>query len=863
MGQIAAESPREQTLGCGSGFGAGFNHHTPGPFYTNWGLQTCCQSPTVGQHVATAHHPVDPRFELPVETCVDDEISCEIVESALSEEMVSSWSGISGVPGLGYSIRPKEGCELETCELAINTAQQVQDILNSEPEWSANSAQNLASLRVDLPRVNHHDLIRSRTVSVHNPLPPPTASAASKQPHNAASKSGNGSGGYNGVSAVGHLMSDSVNFERHNPAKSASKNAKRPLRATVSSRLKSKLSLPASWPSSGNGSGNAEGDQKQPNSLPSQFIPRAPIPTPEVLAAARNNKAAKQQQLQTQSQRSSMSGSGQNSIPHQHGSGQNSIPHAQHISSPTRPQKSQQDSFSANNDAILKQEQIYQVPKDREGDYSYAYDCSISPAVVIKWNEENPSDENDSDFGTEESDGDQDSNLVSPVSDVDLKPVRRQQAPVHPPNISQKKSKQKTKLARKKSSLPAGNFSNKLDAENIYEEIEDVKAQSASSSINNSDSGIGGLTSKSLNSYGSSSASKSSSGGSTGNGNGFSASKGTLDVSRPRHKKSSNSEQGKSAMAAAAERAKRKQESGIPLSSLDALISQTSPGLTAHQKLSLRRSLVDELFEELIQRHHRRVLDELRLDVEEFIAPSPDFIDLAAENSSNISPKSSRSSAQSCSKLHRCESMDFKNSQNNFKKNDNVQVEQNNSSSGGQRNAAEPNKKIGPKLWQSARKCTEVIQRKLKKSSLDLQQQQNSQQPCANSVSAHAGSISSPSTNFKPSISGPNLPPPVPPHQHLVSGALNLQSQVTRRGHRPLSAIVTTSNNNNNSKMKISSNSVNKEPVIDTLEDDLSDNEQEDADRRLLRSKIIKSFWEQHDQEGGDFSEPELSSDKR
>merc|ERR1712086_1041281 len=149
-------------------------------------------------------------------------------------------------------------------------------------------------------------------------------------------------------------------------------------------------------------------------------------------------------------------------------------------------------------------------------------------------------------------------------------------------------------------------------------------------------------------------------------------SKGTLDVSRPgRHKKSSNAEQ--SAAAERSERAKRIAETrasaeargstGIPLSSLDALLSQTSPALTAHQRLSLRKSLVDELFEELIQRHHRRVLDELRLDVEEFIAPSPDFIDLAAENSSNISPKSSRSSAQSCSKLHRCESMDFKNSQ--------------------------------------------------------------------------------------------------------------------------------------------------------------------------------------------------------
>ena len=133
---------------------------------------------------------------------------------------------ILGFPG--YSIRPKEGCELETCELAVNTAQQVQDILNSEPEWSANSAQNLASLKVDLPRVNHQDVIRSRTVSVHNPQQQnqsrETSASSSKQPQ----KSGNSSAsGYNGVSAVDHLKSDSVNFERHNPA-SASKNAKRP-----------------------------------------------------------------------------------------------------------------------------------------------------------------------------------------------------------------------------------------------------------------------------------------------------------------------------------------------------------------------------------------------------------------------------------------------------------------------------------------------------------------------------------------------------------------------------------------------------------------------------------------------------------
>jgi len=45
--------------------------------------------------------------------------------------------------------------------------------------------------------------------------------------------------------------------------------------------------------------------------------------------------------------------------------------------------------------------------------------------------------------------------------------------------------------------------------------------------------------------------------------------------------------------------------------------------MTPHQRLNLRKSLMDELFEELIQRHHSKVLGQLRLDVEEFIAPSP------------------------------------------------------------------------------------------------------------------------------------------------------------------------------------------------------------------------------------------------
>ena len=183
-----------------------------------------------------------------------------------------------------------------------------------------------------------------------------------------------------GLSAVGHLMSDAQYFERHNPK---SLQQKRPLRATISSRLKSKLSLPPNWTNSA---------ENSPSSLPSHFIPRAPIPPPEVLKTK------------------------------------------------LKARKSNHDDFSANNEAILKQrESDYQSPKERDGDYSYAYDCSISPAVVIKWNEEE-----------------------SEASENEEKTVRHK----------------------------------KDNNENIYEEISDIRADhhtassSGNSSINNSDSGM-------------------------------------------------------------------------------------------------------------------------------------------------------------------------------------------------------------------------------------------------------------------------------------------------------------------------------------------------------------------------------------
>ena len=238
--------------------------------------------------------------------------------------------------------------------------------------------------------------------------------------------------GYNGVSAVNHLLSE--NFERHNPKKS-----KKPLRATVSSRLKSKLSL----------SSDHEGDLNGPRSLPSQFIPRAPIPPPAVLAKKKS---------------------------------------------------SDRERNRINNEAILAKDQLYQSPKERDGDYSYAYDCSISPAVVIKWTEDSEEEDSETEVNKQE----------------------------------------------KSTKVKSNN-----QAENIYEEIQDLSLHqlnsdgSASSSVNNSDSGIGH--------GGAGQASLSSASGSKGSSSASSAgSKGTLDVSSKQN------------------RHKNKQK----LSSLDTLISQ-------------------------------------------------------------------------------------------------------------------------------------------------------------------------------------------------------------------------------------------------------------------------------------------------
>ena len=222
-----------------------------------------------------------------------------------------------------------------------------------------------------------------------------------------------------------------------------------------------------------------------------------------------------------------------------------------------------------------------------------------------------------------------------------------------------------------------------------------------------------------------------------------------------------------------------------PMSSLDALLSHTT--LTPDQRIDLRKSLVDELFEELIQRHHKRVLDELKLDVEEFIAP--DEVDQELST-----PKSSKSSHQFG--LTRCESMDFKSKDNNNQQ----------QSQSATVNDPKSTVRLSSKLWQSARKCSEVIQRKWrKKSSEQLQNQQTTE---TSSSATSSNDVSIPSSTDWP--------------------------QVSRRGRRPLSAVVTAN------KSSIRTNVINE---------DEPDSDSEQEARRLLRSQIIKSFWEQHDLE--------------
>ena len=403
------------------------------------------------------------------------------------------------------------------------------------------------------------------------------------------------------------------------------------------------------------------------------------------------------------------------------------------------------ESFTGNNGH-------YQSPRDRDGDYSYAYDTSVSPAFLIKWNGAVDDMYNEEEESKSE-------NIYEEIDKrVDEHDVDNEDDEFHEKGMSDGNS------SRKSSSL-------------------------------NSDSGIG------------------ASGGSRRAQHRVVGKLGTLDVTqRGPYKKKDASHCTESQK-----------------SSLDVLLSQTTPGMTPHQRLSLRKSLVDELFEELIQRHHSRVLDQLRLDVEEFIAPqaSPNVTQNEEEtkqqqqqsSSQNGSPfkraksttgtkllmtrrdksgkasLASRRSASSPRRLRKCESMDFKeilsssgsaspastknrSNDDDFAENDNVAA------------------KVKPRnpattIFTSARKYSEAFHRKyFSRSSAarikQQQQQQQQQQP----------------------------------------------SQVSRKGRRPLSAFLTRTS---------------LSEVIGSGDEMGDSDSEEESARRLQRSKIIQSFLKEQD----------------
>ena len=68
--------------------------HPPVQAAGHW--QTCCS-------------PVTSGLSAGLETCVDAENSLCIEDSATGDLMVSSWTGLSGVPGLGVSVPSRPG----------------------------------------------------------------------------------------------------------------------------------------------------------------------------------------------------------------------------------------------------------------------------------------------------------------------------------------------------------------------------------------------------------------------------------------------------------------------------------------------------------------------------------------------------------------------------------------------------------------------------------------------------------------------------------------------------------------------------------------------------------------------------------
>ena len=274
-----------------------------------------------------------------------------------------------------------------------------------EAEWSAHSAHSLASFKVDLPRVHQHSHhhnqghpeLRPTRSSAASGGWPRTSSSSNNNNNNSSSSSGGNGSGYsnNGVSAVGHLLAGSGvvqdDFQRGH-------SKKQPLRATIASRSS------GGRPKLSEATRHSTSASAGPASLPNQFIvPRAPIPTPEVLAAKKAATKSNSGGGKTSSHNSTVKCSADR-VDHRTERAERATDHrteraaeraADHrITERAKPTSSEHFPSRPETEINLESKnQIYQSPRDRDGDYSYAYDCSISPAVVIKWGESEDEDE--------------------------------------------------------------------------------------------------------------------------------------------------------------------------------------------------------------------------------------------------------------------------------------------------------------------------------------------------------------------------------------------------------------------------------------------------------------------------------------
>jgi hypothetical protein len=306
-------------------------------------------------------------------------------------------------------------------------------------------------------------------------------------------------------------------------------------------------------------------------------------------------------------------------------------------------------------------------------------------------------------------------------------------------------------------------------------------------------------------------------------------------------------------------------------SALDNLLFQTAPGMTPNQRRNLRKSLVDEVFEELVQRHHDRVLQQLRLDVEDFIAPnsSDDLEESTTDKSTfnNNSKTSFRSSSTSSpmTRLKKCESMDFKDvasvssassSSFNTKNKSEKDRSKKNSNSSSTKKIKSPDAREGFKLsfLSSAKKYGEAINRKYfarpsrNKDSLT----QNDDLIVGNKSSVKMREKASGKTKNRP-LSAFLLPSSISKSSNIVSEDpnINYESDKEYQFRNTMKNVSMTDNvlakpaSFDKRKELSRSKSTGVTLTRRNSDFDFVDSDEEVPSRRLQRSKIIASFLEQ------------------